>query len=125
MTTQSYSVIVVLFIMIYCSSTLVYAETVVSLGGRYDTFTNDLSPKSRGTELTIPFGAIYKRERWLVRSSACWVMPGSNPTMRPTLPAVPSSSSFQATPSAHAKSPTSRASKNSNGAFARTSRIVQ
>lgn len=73
MKTHGYVFLIVFFIMTFCStSPLAYGETTVSTGVRYDTFTNDLSPEGTGTELTIPFGAIYKRDRLLLRLEAAY-----------------------------------------------------
>lgn len=73
MKTHVYGLLIMFFIMTLCStSALVYAETSVSLGVRYDTFSDDQSPKGTGTEVTFPVGAIYRQERWFLRIESAY-----------------------------------------------------
>lgn len=78
-------VLLIIIALIVCNTgSFVYGETSISMGVRYDTFSDDQSPKGTGTELTIPFGAIYRRDRLLLRLEAAYsranVDPGADAT---------------------------------------------
>jgi hypothetical protein len=72
MKTHIHVVLIGFYIILSCSGPLAYGETSVSTGVRYDTFSDDQSPKGRGTELTLPFGVLCKQERWLLRLEAAY-----------------------------------------------------
>lgn len=67
MKTHIHIVLIGFYIILFCSGPLAYGETSVSTGVRYDTFSDNQSPEGKGTELTIPFGAIYRRDRLFLR----------------------------------------------------------
>lgn len=58
------------------------AEISLSVGMRYDSFVDDRSPKWEGTELTVPFGALYTGEQFLLRIESAYsraaVTPGAD-----------------------------------------------
>jgi hypothetical protein len=65
-------VYVLLILVVIMPSPLAYGEMAVSMGVRYDTFSDDQSPEGTGTELTLPVGVLYKQERWLLRLEAAY-----------------------------------------------------
>ena len=83
MKTHIYIVLIIFGIIVFTTSPLVYAEMSASMGVRYDTFADDRSPKEDGTELTMPFGVVYKQERLLLRLETAYsrahVDPGADP----------------------------------------------
>lgn len=74
---------IIISMFIVCSGNLpVSAETSVSVGMRYDLFTDDRSPEWNGTELTLPFGAAYEGEYLSLRLEGAYsraaVTPGAD-----------------------------------------------
>jgi hypothetical protein len=64
---------IILVVLITCwTCSLVYGQTSLSLGVRYDTFADDRSPEGAGNELTIPFGAEYQGERLSLRIESAY-----------------------------------------------------